>query len=85
MGQARGAVLLAAALRGLPVVEYTPAEVKQAISGYGNAEKRQMQEMVMRLLNLPEMPQPDDAADGVAIALCHLQTTAWRSKVKAEG
>ena len=83
MGQARGAVLLAAALRDLPVVEYTPAEIKQAISGYGNAEKRQMQEMVMRLLNLSQTPEPDDAADGVAIALCHLQTVAWRRKVNA--
>jgi len=83
VGQARGAVLLAAALRDLPVVEYTPAEVKQAISGYGNAEKRQMQEMVMRLLDLPAIPEPDDAADGVAIALCHLQTVAWRRRVSA--
>lgn len=83
VGQARGAVLLAAALRDLPVVEYTPAEVKQAISGYGNAEKRQMQEMVMRLLDLPTIPEPDDAADGVAIALCHLQTVAWRRRIDA--
>ena len=78
VGQARGVVLLAAALAGLPLAEYTPAEVKQAISGYGNAEKRQMQEMVQRLLGLDAPPQPDDAADGVAIALCHLQTVAYR-------
>ena len=83
VGQARGAVLLAAALADLPVVEYTPAEVKQAISGYGNADKRQMQEMVQRTLDLPEAPQPDDAADGVAIALCHLQTIAYRRLVGA--
>ncbi len=83
VGQARGAVLLAAALRDLNVAEYTPAEVKQSISGYGNAEKRQMQEMVQRTLNLPEPPRPDDAADGVAIALCHLQTIAFRRVVGA--
>lgn len=81
VGQARGVVLLAAALAGLPLAEYTPAEVKQAISGYGNAEKRQMQEMVQRLLGLDEPPRPDDAADGVAIALCHLQTVAYRRLV----
>ncbi|MCL4861426.1 MAG: crossover junction endodeoxyribonuclease RuvC [Caldilineaceae bacterium] len=73
VGQARGVVLLAAAQRALPVAEYTPAEIKQAITGYGNAEKRQMQEMVQRLLQLPSHPTPDDAADGVAVALCHLQ------------
>lgn len=81
VGQARGVVLLATALAGLPVAEYTPAEVKQAISGYGNAEKRQMQEMVQRLLRLDAPPHPDDAADGVAIALCHLQTVAYRRMV----
>ncbi len=81
VGQARGAILLAAALRDLPVAEYTPAEVKQAISGYGNADKRQVQEMVQRTLNLAEPPQPDDAADGVAIALCHLQTVEYRRRV----
>jgi crossover junction endodeoxyribonuclease RuvC len=75
VGQARGVILLAAAQRGLPVAEYAPAEIKQAITGYGNAEKRQMQEMVQRILRLPTLPQPDDAADGVAVALCHLQCT----------
>ncbi len=83
VGQARGVVLVVAALSELHVAEYTPAEVKQAISGYGNAEKRQMQEMVQRTLNLPEPPRPDDAADGVAIALCHLQTIAFRRLVGA--
>jgi len=83
VGQARGVVLVAAALSGANVVEYTPAEVKQSVSGYGNAEKRQMQEMVQRTLNLPEPPHPDDAADGVAIALCHLQTIAFRRLVGA--
>jgi crossover junction endodeoxyribonuclease RuvC len=77
VGQARGAVLLAAAQRSIDVAEYAPAEIKQAIAGYGNAEKRQVQEMVMRLLELPEIPRPDDAADGVAIAVCHLQRLTY--------
>ena len=79
VGQARGGILLAAALNGLDVVEYTPAEVKQAISGYGNAEKGQVQEMVRQLLNLASAPEPDDAADGVAIAVCHLQRAHFLS------
>jgi crossover junction endodeoxyribonuclease RuvC len=78
VGQARGAVLLAAAEKGLTIAEYTPAEVKQAITGYGNADKRQIQEMVQRVLNLPHPPHPDDAADGVAIAVCHLQRTRYQ-------
>ena len=81
VGQARGAALLAAALHDLELAEYTPAEVKQAIAGYGNADKRQMQEMVRRLLDLPAIPRPDDAADGIAIALCHLQTQRYRQLV----
>jgi len=79
VGQARGSILLAAALAGIDVVEYTPAEVKQAISGYGNADKEQVQEMVRQVLGLTEAPQPDDAADGVAIAICHLQAARYRS------
>jgi crossover junction endodeoxyribonuclease RuvC len=78
VGQARGVILLAAAQRGLSVAQYTPAEVKQAITGYGNADKRQIQEMVQRTLDLPLLPQPDDAADGVAVALCHLQHTHFQ-------
>lgn len=81
VGQARGAVLLAAALAGLEVAEYTPAEVKQAIAGYGNAEKRQVQEMVQRLLALDFIPQPDDAADGVAIGICHLQSLIYQRRI----
>jgi crossover junction endodeoxyribonuclease RuvC len=77
VGQARGAVLVAAALAGLPVVEYTPAEVKQAVTGYGNADKPQVQQMVQQLLGLAAPPTPDDAADGVAIAICHLQTARY--------
>ena len=85
VGQARGAALLAAALADLRVAEYTPAEVKQSIAGYGNADKRQIQEMVQRLLDLPEIPRPDDAADGVAIALCHLQTEQYHRLVGEAG
>lgn len=78
VGQARGAALLAAAEQGLTIAEYTPAEVKQAITGYGSADKRQIQEMVQRILNLPHPPHPDDAADGVAIAVCHLQRSRYK-------
>jgi len=74
VGQARGVVLLAAAQHGMPVFEYKPSEVKQAISGYGKAEKSQMQEMVRILLGLADIPRPDDAADALAVALCHVQT-----------
>ena len=81
VGQARGAALLAAALCDRPVVEYTPAAVKQALTGYGNADKQQMQAMVRTLLDLDEAPLPEDAADGVAIALCHLQTGRFRRAV----
>jgi crossover junction endodeoxyribonuclease RuvC len=66
--------MLAAAQAGLPVYEYKPAEVKQALSGYGSADKRQMQEMVRMLLGLDEIPRPDDAADAVAVAICHLHS-----------
>ena len=79
VGQARGAILLAAALAGLEIAEYTPAEIKQAVSGYGNADKQQIQQMVQYLLNLDDIPRPDDAADGVAVALCHLQSARYRA------
>jgi crossover junction endodeoxyribonuclease RuvC len=73
VGQARGAVLLAAAQHGMDVFEYKPSEVKQTIAGHGNADKIQMQEMVRMLLGLREVPTPDDAADALAVALCHVQ------------
>jgi crossover junction endodeoxyribonuclease RuvC len=85
VGQARGAVLLAAAMHDLEVAEYTPAEVKQAIAGYGSAEKQQVQEMVQRLLELDFAPRPDDAADGVAIAVCHLQSLYYWKRVAENG
>jgi crossover junction endodeoxyribonuclease RuvC len=74
VGQARGVALLAAAQAGLPVSEYKPAQVKQALVGYGGADKAQIQEMVRIMLNLPDIPRPDDAADAVAVAICHLHS-----------
>lgn len=71
VGQARGVVLLAAAEADIPVFEYKPQVVKQAIVGYGRADKAQVQQMVRMLLNLEEIPRPDDAADAIAIAVCH--------------
>lgn len=74
VSQARGVTLLALARANLPIAEYTPTEIKQAITGYGAADKKQMQDMVRILLNLDEIPQPDDAADALAVAVCHLQS-----------
>lgn len=73
VGEARGVVVLALAQAGLNVGEYSPQEVKQAVTAYGSAEKRQMQEMIRILLGLPSAPRPDDAADALAVAICHLQ------------
>jgi crossover junction endodeoxyribonuclease RuvC len=81
VGQARGVALLAAHKAGVAVAEYTPLQVKQAITSYGRAEKRQMQEMVKTLLNLREVPKPDDAADGLAIAVCHAFSFRMGGKV----
>ncbi|BAJ63402.1 MULTISPECIES: crossover junction endodeoxyribonuclease RuvC [Anaerolinea] len=85
VGQARGVVLLALAQHGIPVWEYTPMEVKQSVSGYGNADKRQVQLMVQTLLNLEEYPKPDDAADALAVAICHLHHYRWKSFEKGSG
>ena len=74
VGQGRGVVLLTLAQADLPVAEYTPLEVKQAVAGYGGADKRQVQEMVRVLLDLEEIPKPDDAADALAVAICHLHS-----------
>jgi crossover junction endodeoxyribonuclease RuvC len=81
VGQARGVALLAVGEAGLPATEYTPLEVKHAIAGFGRADKHQMQRMMQTLLGLPTLPQPDDAADALAIALCH----ARLSRVRALG
>jgi crossover junction endodeoxyribonuclease RuvC len=74
VGQARGVALLALAEVNLPVAEYTPLEVKQAVAGYGGADKNQVQQMVRALLGLETIPRPDDAADALAVAICHLHT-----------
>lgn len=72
--QARGVLLLAAAQMNVPIFEYKPAQIKKAVTGYGRAEKHQVQEMVQRLLNLKELPKPDDAADALAAAICQAHT-----------
>ena len=71
VGQARGALVLAARKCGLTIAEYTPLQVKQSVVGYGRAEKKQVQEMTKLILNLPQIPKPDDTADALAIAICH--------------
>ena len=75
VAQSRGVVLLATQQAGVPLLEYKPAQVKQAVVGYGNASKHQVQDMTRRLLRLAEVPKPDDAADAVAIALCHARSS----------
>lgn len=77
VGQARGVVLLSLQQAGIEVFEYTPNEVKQAVVGYGSAEKKQVQEMVRALLQLDAIPRPDDAADALAIAITHLNTARY--------
>lgn len=83
VGQARGVILLTLANAGLPIAEYTPMQVKEAITGYGNADKQQVQEMVRMLLNLSEVPRPDDAADAVAVAICYLHRARLDSLLAA--
>jgi crossover junction endodeoxyribonuclease RuvC len=77
VGQARGVVLLSMAESGIPVAEYTPLEVKQAVVGYGGADKNQVQQMVKAMLQLSEIPRPDDAADALAIAICHIHSNRF--------
>jgi crossover junction endodeoxyribonuclease RuvC len=74
LGQVRGVALLAAAMQGLPVAEYAPLKIKSSVVGYGLAKKEQVQFMVARLLELDEVPQPADAADALAVAICHIHT-----------
>lgn len=75
VSHARGVILLSAYKNGVPIHEYTPLQVKQAVVGYGRAEKRQVIEMVKRILHLPAAPKPDDAADAVALAVCHARSS----------
>ena len=79
VGQARGVILLTLADCGVGIFEYTPLQVKQAVSGYGGADKKQMQEMVRMLLGLSKIPKPDDAADALAIAVTHIQSRKWKT------
>ncbi len=81
VGHARGVILLALTALGLPIFEYTPLQVKQAVTGYGRADKTQVQAMVRVLLGLSTIPQPDDAADALAVAICHQQTIGLRQKL----
>lgn len=76
LGQVRGVAMLAASMAGLEVAEYSPLSIKSAVVGYGRAEKQQVQQMVTRLLNLAAIPESPDAADALAIAICHLHTSA---------
>jgi crossover junction endodeoxyribonuclease RuvC len=85
LGQVRGVAMLAASSAGLEVAEYAPLSIKSAVVGYGRAEKPQIQHMVTRLLNLVEIPQPADAADALAIAICHLHTAATLERQRAVG
>lgn len=73
VAEARGVILLSLAQAGVPLYEYTPMQVKQAVTGYGKAMKPQVQEMIRRLLHLPQVPKPDDTADALALAICHGQ------------
>jgi crossover junction endodeoxyribonuclease RuvC len=82
VGQARGVALLALAQAGLTIGEYKPSEVKQALSGYGAADKKQMQEMVRQTLRLDVIPKPDDAADALAIAICHSYAAPMLDRIR---
>lgn len=82
VGQARGVVLLAAAQHDMPVHEYKPNEVKLTVAGYGGADKHQVQEMVRITLNLDDIPRPDDAADALAVAICHVYNNRLTSIIE---
>ncbi|HSF19836.1 MAG TPA: crossover junction endodeoxyribonuclease RuvC [Vicinamibacteria bacterium] len=81
LGHVRGVVILAAVVRGLPIAEYAPLEVKQAVVGYGRADKWQVQKMVATLLELEAPPEPHDAADALAVAICHAHQLRFIEKV----
>lgn len=81
IGHARGAAVLAGARQAIDLYEYTPLQVKQAVVGYGRADKQQVQGMVKLLLNLKEIPKPDDAADALAVAICHMHSAQFGRKL----
>ena len=85
LGHARGVAMLAAVEIGVPVLEYTPAEIKRAVVGYGRAEKAQVQHMVKLLLGLPTLPSPHDAADALAVAICHAHSGIRPIRVHTNG
>jgi crossover junction endodeoxyribonuclease RuvC len=86
VGEARGVAILACANAGLPIYEYTPLQIKQALAGYGRAEKKQIQQIVKSVLGLKEVPRPDDAADAVAAAICHGNSAGSLARIeKAAG
>jgi Holliday junction resolvasome RuvABC endonuclease subunit len=86
LGHARGVAILAAVEAGCEVLEYTPAEVKRAVVGYGRADKRQVQQMIKLLLGLDKVPSPHDAADALAVAICHVHSRAGiRPSTSAQG
>jgi len=84
LGQTRGAILLAAINENKPIAEYTPLEVKQAVVGYGRAEKEQVQNMVTTLLKLKEKPEPFDSSDALAIAICHLHAASANERLQTQ-
>lgn len=83
IGHARGAAVVAGARQGIDLYEYTPLQVKQAVAGYGRADKQQVQSMVKLLLNLREIPKPDDAADALAVAVCHMHSAQFGRKLES--
>lgn len=82
VAHARGIIILSASLKSIPLYEYTPLEVKQALTGYGRAQKLQMQQMVKILLGLELIPKPDDAADALAVSICHINRSPMLSKIE---
>lgn len=85
VGHARGVILLLGAMMGLEVYSYTPLQVKQGVVGYGRAEKKQIQEMVKLILNMEKIPRPDDAADAIAVAICHGHSYKLKKDIKEKG
>ena len=82
LGQVKGVVICTMALAGIPIVEYSPLQIKSAVTGYGRAEKQQVQDMVRRLLGLASPPRPHDASDALAVALCHAQVMTTESRIR---
>lgn len=85
VAQARGVLLVAVANRGIPIFEYTPLQVKQSVTGYGRADKKQIQTMVKMMLRLNAIPKPDDAADALAIAICHAHSNKMNNLLGTNG